>query len=93
MDHKDKEPKNYVVKVKKYDTGTPEEFLRWRLVLNEQIKNHGYSGSNDIITNLAQAMLAGCSLEAVLNEQRAQETKKQNTQGKGAKRVHSAIDL
>jgi hypothetical protein len=24
MDHEDKESKNYVVKVKKYDTGTPE---------------------------------------------------------------------
>jgi hypothetical protein len=41
MDHEDKESKTYVVKVKKYDTGTPEEFLRWRLVLNEQMKNHG----------------------------------------------------
>jgi hypothetical protein len=34
MDHEDKESKTYVVKVKKYDSGTPEEFLRWRLVLN-----------------------------------------------------------
>jgi hypothetical protein len=24
----------YVVKVKKYETGTPEEFLRWMLNLN-----------------------------------------------------------
>jgi hypothetical protein len=28
MDHEDKESKTYVVKLKKYDTGTPEEFLR-----------------------------------------------------------------
>jgi hypothetical protein len=35
MDHTDKESKTYVVKVQKYDTGTPEEFLRWRLVLKE----------------------------------------------------------
>jgi hypothetical protein len=34
MDHEDKESKTYVVKVKKYDSGTPEEFWRWRLVLN-----------------------------------------------------------
>jgi hypothetical protein len=34
MDHEDKGSKTYVVKVKKYDTGTPEEFLRWCLVLN-----------------------------------------------------------
>jgi hypothetical protein len=27
MDHEDKESKTYVVKVKKYDSGTPEEFL------------------------------------------------------------------
>jgi hypothetical protein len=41
MDHEDKDSKTYVVKIKKYDTGTPEEFLRWRLTLNEQMKNHG----------------------------------------------------
>jgi hypothetical protein len=41
MDHEDKESKTYVVKVKKYDSGTPEEFLKWRLILNEQMKNHG----------------------------------------------------
>jgi hypothetical protein len=28
MDHEDKDSKIYVVKIKKYDTGTPEEFLR-----------------------------------------------------------------
>jgi hypothetical protein len=40
MDRAEKESKNYVVTVKKYDTGTPEEFPRWRLVLKEQMKNH-----------------------------------------------------
>jgi hypothetical protein len=67
MDHTDKESKTYVVKVKKYDSGTPEEFLKWRLILNEQMKNHGYS-SYDMVMNLAQAMLVGRSLEAFLNE-------------------------
>jgi hypothetical protein len=61
MDHEDKESKTYVVKVKKYDTGTPQEFPRWGLVLNEQMKNHGYSGNYDMVMNLAQAMLAGRS--------------------------------
>jgi predicted chitinase len=56
------------VKVKKYDTGTPEDFLRWRFVLNEKIKNHGYSAKYGMVMNLAQAMLEGCSLEAFLNE-------------------------
>jgi hypothetical protein len=41
MDHEDKDSKTYVVKIKKNDTGTPEEFLRWRLVLKKQMKNHG----------------------------------------------------
>jgi tRNA(Glu) U13 pseudouridine synthase TruD len=53
MDHKDKESKTYVVKVKKYDTETPEAFLRLCLVLNEQMKNHGYSGNYDMVVNLA----------------------------------------
>jgi hypothetical protein len=75
IEHEDKESKTYVIKVKKHDTGIPEEFLRWRLVLKEQIKNHGYSANYDMVMNLAQARLAGRSLEAFLNEQRAQETK------------------
>jgi hypothetical protein len=38
MDHEDKESNTYIVKVKKYDPGTPEEFLKWCLILNGQIK-------------------------------------------------------
>jgi hypothetical protein len=92
MDDKDKDSKTYVVKINKYDTGTPEKFLRWRLTLNNQMKNHGYIGNYDMVMNLAQTMLAGCGLEAFLSERRAQDTQK-NTQGKGANRVHSATDL
>jgi hypothetical protein len=72
IDHTNKESKTYVAKVKKYDSGTPEEFLKWRLILNEQMKSHGYA-SYDMVMNLAQPMLAGRSLEAFLNERRAQE--------------------
>jgi hypothetical protein len=75
MDHEDKELKTYVVKVKKYDSGTSDEFLRWRLVLNEKMKNHGYSANYDMVMKLAQSMLAGRSLEAFLNERRAQATR------------------
>jgi hypothetical protein len=75
MDHEDKESKTYVVKVKKYDSGMPEEFLRWPLILNEQMKNNGYTASYDMVMNLAQAMLAGRSLEAFLSERRSQEAK------------------
>jgi hypothetical protein len=53
MAHKDKDSKTYVVKVKKYDTGTPEGLLIWRLTLNKQMKNHGYSGKYDMVMNLA----------------------------------------
>jgi hypothetical protein len=72
----------YVVKVKKYEKGTPKEFLRWRLVLNKQMNNHGYSGNYDMVMNLAQAMLAGRSLEAFLNERWAQETKNKSRKAK-----------
>jgi hypothetical protein len=68
MGHEEKETKTYIVEVKKYDSGTPEEFLRCPLVLNKQMKNHGFM-------ILAYAMLAGRSLEALFNERRAQETK------------------
>jgi hypothetical protein len=60
----------------------PEELLRWGLVLNEQMKNHGYSGNYDMVMNLSQAMLAGRSFEAFLNERRAQETKHKTRKAK-----------
>jgi hypothetical protein len=75
IDHTDKESKNYTVKVKRYDSGPPEEFLKWRLILAEQIKNNGYGDNAYNSMNLAQAMLAGRSLEAFLQEKRAQEAK------------------
>jgi hypothetical protein len=59
--------------VKRYDSGPPEEFLKWRLILSEQIKNNGYEENADNGMNLAQAMLAGRSLEAFINEKRVQE--------------------
>jgi hypothetical protein len=84
IDHEDKESKTCMVKVKKYDSRTPEEFLKWRLTLNEQVKNNEYNENYDNVMNLAQAMLAGRSLEAFLNEKRSQEAKnrirKANTQ-------------
>jgi hypothetical protein len=55
MDHEDKESKTCVVKIKAYDSGTPEEFLKWRLILNEQTKNNVYTGNYNIIMSLAQA--------------------------------------
>jgi hypothetical protein len=82
IDHEDKESKTYVVKVKKYDSETPEEFLRWSLVLNDQMKNHSYSRNYDMVMNLAQEMLAGLSLEAFLNGRPAQETKNKTRKAK-----------
>jgi hypothetical protein len=32
IDHDDKESKTYTVKVKIYDSGSPAEFLKWRLI-------------------------------------------------------------
>jgi hypothetical protein len=75
IDHDDKEYKTYTVKVKIYDSGSSEEFLRWCLILSEQVKKNGYTYNPDNIMNLAQAMLAGRSLEAFLNEKRSQEAR------------------
>jgi hypothetical protein len=75
IDHDDKESKTYTVKVKRYDSGSPEELLKWRLILAEQAKNNGYTDNPDNIMNLSQEMLAGRSLEAFLNEKRSQEAK------------------
>jgi hypothetical protein len=41
IDPADKDSKTYIVKIHKYDTGTPEEFLKWRMTLMEQIKANG----------------------------------------------------
>jgi hypothetical protein len=75
IDHEDKESKTYMVNVKEYDSGTPEEFLKWRFTLNEQVKNNGYDANYDNVMNLAQATLVGRSWEAFLNEKRSQEAK------------------
>jgi hypothetical protein len=75
IDHEDKESKSYTVQVKNYDSGTTEEFLKWRLILNEQVKNNGYGKNYDNFMNLAQSMLTGSGLEAFLNEKRSQEAK------------------
>jgi hypothetical protein len=63
------------VKVKRYDSGPPEEFLKWRLILAEQIKKNGYGDNADNSMNLAQSILAGRNLEAFLNEKPSQEAK------------------
>jgi hypothetical protein len=42
MDNEDKDSNKYLVNINKCDTGTPEEFLIWRLTLNEQMKNHEF---------------------------------------------------
>jgi hypothetical protein len=75
IDHTDKESKTSTVKVKRYDSGPPEEFLKWSLILAEQVNNNGYGDNADKSMNLAQAMLAGRSPEAFLNEKRSQEAK------------------
>jgi hypothetical protein len=41
IDHEDKDSKTYTVKVKRYDSGSPEEFLKWRFILEEQVKTNG----------------------------------------------------
>jgi hypothetical protein len=94
MEHTDKESKTYIVKVKKYDSGTPEDFLKWRLILNEQMKNHGYA-RYDMVMNLAQAMLVGRSLEAFLNERRAKEAKNKTrkAQGEGTDDAYTPTNL
>jgi hypothetical protein len=64
IDNEDKESQTYTVKLKIYDSGNPEEFLKWRLILAEQFKKNGYTDNLDKTMNLAQAMLAGHILEA-----------------------------
>jgi hypothetical protein len=75
IDHTDKESKTYTVKVKRNDSGPPEDFLKWSIILAEQVKNNGYGDNADNSMTLAQAMLAGRSLEAFLNEKGSQEAK------------------
>jgi hypothetical protein len=46
------------------------------------MKNHGYNANYDMVMNLEQAMLVGRSLEAFLNERRAQAAKKKTRKAK-----------
>jgi hypothetical protein len=75
IDSADKDSKTYIVKIHKYDTGTPEDFLKWRMTLMEHIKANGYEGKYDMVMNFAQAMLHGRGLDSFVNERRAQMAK------------------
>jgi hypothetical protein len=75
IDAADKDSKTYIVKIHKYDTGIPKDFLKWWMTLMEQIKANGYAGKYDTVMNLAQAMLHGRGLDAFVNERRAQMAK------------------
>jgi hypothetical protein len=75
IDSEDKDLKTYTVKVKIYDSGSPEVFLKWCLILAERVKNNDNGDNHDNIMNLAQAMLVGRSLEAFLNEKLSREAK------------------
>jgi hypothetical protein len=55
------------VKIHKYDTGAPEEFIKWLMTLMEQIKANGYEGKYNMVMNLSQSMLKGRGLDAFVN--------------------------
>jgi hypothetical protein len=59
----------------------------WRLTLNEQMNNHGYSGNYEMVMNLAQAMLAGRGWEAFLSERPAQEVKNKTCKAKAKEKT------
>jgi hypothetical protein len=75
IDPADKDSKTYIVNIHKYDTCTPEEFLKWLMTLMEKIKANGYGGKYDMVMNLAQAMLHGRGLDDFVNERRAKMAK------------------
>jgi hypothetical protein len=75
IDPADKDSKTYIVNIQKYDTGSPEEFLKWRMTIMEQIKAHCNCGKYDMVMNLAQSMLHGPGLDPFVNERRAQMAK------------------
>jgi hypothetical protein len=58
IDQEEKESKTYTVKVTRYDSGRSEEFLKWSLILTEQVKNNGYTENPDNIMNLVQSQEA-----------------------------------
>jgi hypothetical protein len=75
IDPVDKDSKTYIVNIHKYDTVTPEEFLKWWMTLIEQIKANGYEGKYYMVMILAQAMLHGRGLDSFVNERISQMAK------------------
>jgi hypothetical protein len=68
IDHKDKLSKSYTVEAERYYSGPPQEFLKWRFLLVDHIKNNGYENNAYNIMDLDQTMLAGRSLKAFINK-------------------------
>jgi hypothetical protein len=83
IDAADKDSKTYNVKIRKYNMGSPEDFLKWRTIFNEQIKNNGFTRNYEMVMNLAHAMLSGRSLDNFVKERRAQEVKNKIRLAKG----------
>jgi hypothetical protein len=75
IDPVDKDSNTYIVKIHKYDTGTPDELFKWQMILMEQLKANGYGVKYDVVMNLVQAMLHGRGLDEFVNERRAQMSK------------------
>jgi hypothetical protein len=57
LDAADKDSKTYTIKIRECDMVSPEDFLKLRTPLNEQIKNNGFTGNYEMVMNLAQAIL------------------------------------
>jgi hypothetical protein len=72
IDASDKDSNTYSVNICKYAMGSPYNFLKWQTTLNEQIKNIGFAGNYEMVMNLAQAILVGCSLDGFVKDRRAQ---------------------
>jgi hypothetical protein len=75
IDAANKDSKTYNFKTRKYDMGLPEDFLKWRTPLNEQIKKYGFARNYEMAIHLARAILTDFSLDAFVKERRAQEVK------------------
>jgi hypothetical protein len=83
IDTTDKDSKTYIFKIRKYDMGSPEDFLKWRTTLNEEIKNNGFPRNYEMIMSLAKVIMAERSLDDFLKERWAQEVKNKTRLAKG----------
>ena len=86
-DKNEKDSKTYVMKIKMFDEGTPEEFLIWKTKLMESLDQHGYKGNGEMKLKMTYSFLTGRAADTFVSEKNALEAKNKILEARGQTKI------